>query len=213
MVKFRDFYNQAEVGMGGKNIGYLRVSSTDQNLDRQLDGLHLDRVFEEKASGKDTLRPVLQECLAYLRDGDVLHVHEISRLARNLGDLERVVSELTSRGVEVRFVKENLTFAGQEDPMARLMLQMLGAVSQFERALIRSRQQEGIQSALKRGQKFGRPEKLSEQQKSEIRAKAVWGDSKQGLADEYGVSTQLIYAVLKQGTVATEAVAKKISHF
>lgn len=185
--------------MPGKQIGYVRVSSESQNLDRQLDGLQLDRIFQEKVSAKDMNRPVLQECLSYLRDGDVLHVHEISRLARNLGNLEQIVSDLNGRGVEVRFIKENLTFAGNEDPLARLTLQLLGSFSQFERALIRERQAEGLAAAKRRGQRFGRPVKLTEQQKLEIRSRAVWGTSKKALAAEYGISTQLVYVVLKEG--------------
>jgi len=199
MVKFRDFYNQRGGLMPGKNVGYVRVSTTDQSTARQLDGVTLDRVFEEKASAKSTERPVLQECLRYLRDNDILHVHSIDRLARNLADLERIVSELNARGVEVRFLKENLTFSGNEDPMARLLLQLLGSFSQFERSIIRERANEGIKAAQKRGIRFGRPVKLTEQQKLEIRSRAVWGTSKKALAAEYGISTQLVYVVLKEG--------------
>lgn len=185
--------------MPGKNVGYVRVSSESQNLDRQLDGVVLDKVFEEKASAKSTDRPVLQECLRYLRDNDVLYVHSIDRLARNLADLERIVSDLNARGVEVRFLKENLTFKGNEEPMSVLLLQLLGSFSQFERAIIRERANEGIKAALKRGVRFGRPALLTEAQKAEIRSRAVWGTSKKALAAEYGISTQLVYVVLKEG--------------
>lgn len=194
--------------MSGKNIAYIRASSESQNTDRQLDGLEFDRIYEDKASGKNTDRPALKEAIQFLREDDVLHVHSIDRLARNLGDLEEIVQDLTSKGVTVHFHKENLVFSGQkEDPMQRLLFQLLGAVSQFERSLIRERQAEGIKAAMKRGQRFGRPELLSENQKAEIRSKAVFGESKVGLAEEYGVSRQLIYCVLKQGTVNTEAAA------
>lgn len=188
--------------MPGNNVGYVRVSTTDQNTARQLDGVTLDKVFEEKASAKSTDRPVLQECLRYLRDNDVLYVHSIDRLARNLADLERIVSDLNARGVEVRFLKENLTFKGDEDPMSLLLLQILGSFSQFERSIIRERANEGIKAALKRGVRFGRPALLTEAQKAEIRARAVWGTSKKGLAAEYGISTQLVYVVLKEGKEA-----------
>src|SRR3974390_2066825 len=93
---------------GGKRIGYVRVSSVDQNELRQLDGVQLDKKFTDKASGKDTKRHQLQAALEYLRDGDVLVVHSMDRLARNLDDLRRMVIELTGRGVVVEFVKEQL---------------------------------------------------------------------------------------------------------
>ncbi len=75
----------------GHNVGYVRVSSVDQNLDRQLNEIELDKVFTEKASAKDAKRPRLQECIQYLREGDTLHVHSIDRLARNLVDLQNII--------------------------------------------------------------------------------------------------------------------------
>ena len=93
-----------------QNIGYIRVSTLDQNTERQLADVKLHKIFEDKASGKDTKRPALAECLRYLRQGDTLLVHSIDRLARNLEDLQKIVRELTDKGVSVRFVKENLIF-------------------------------------------------------------------------------------------------------
>ncbi len=84
------------------------MSSYGQNTDRQLADVALDKIFEEKASAKDTNRPVLQDCLDYLREGDKLHVHSIDRLARNLVDLQTIVTKLNSKGVSVVFHKENL---------------------------------------------------------------------------------------------------------
>jgi DNA invertase Pin-like site-specific DNA recombinase len=94
----------------------------DQNTARQLDGIELDRKFEEKVSAKDANRPKLQECLRFVRDGDTLIVHSMDRLARNLMDLRRIVDDLTSRGVTVQFVKENLTFTAGASPMSKLLL-------------------------------------------------------------------------------------------
>ena len=94
----------------GKRCGYVRVSSIDQNTVRQLDGVQLDRVFTDKASGKDTNRPQLKAAMEYLRDGDVLVVHSMDRLARNIADLLHTVETLNTRGVVVEFVKESLTF-------------------------------------------------------------------------------------------------------
>src|SRR5580698_8279558 len=112
---------------GGKRVGYIRVSSVDQNTERQLDGVHLDKKFTDKASGKDTKRPQLQAALDYLREGDVLVVHSMDRLARNLDDLRKVVLGLTSRGVVVEFVKEQLTFTGEDSAMSNLLLSVMGA--------------------------------------------------------------------------------------
>ena len=133
--------------MKGQNVGYIRVSSVDQNSDRQLSDTSLDVVFEDKCSGKDTQRPQLKACLRHLRSGDALHVHSIDRLARNLKDLQTLVEELTGRGVTIRFNKENLTFTGDANPMQKLMLQMMGAFAEFERSMIRERQREGIAAA------------------------------------------------------------------
>jgi len=137
-------------------VGYMRVSSIDQNLDRQLDGIELDRVYEEKISGMDRERPQLKECLSFLRDGDVLCVHSMDRLSRNLKDLLNIVSELIEKNVTVRFKTENLEFAGKENSMGYLMLSVFGGVNQFEIANLKIRQKEGIAKAKARGQQFGR---------------------------------------------------------
>ena len=180
-------------------VGYRRVSTVDQNNARQLDGLELDKMFEDKASGKDTKRLGLEQCLAFLREGDVLVVHSIDRLARNLPDLERLAGELNGRGVAVRFIKESLTFGvGDESPMARLQLQIMGAFAQFERALIRERQREGIAAAQAKGKHLGRSASLSPDQVAEIVRRVEAGETKKALAAEYGVSRQTIYGTLER---------------
>jgi len=179
-----------------QDIGYIRVSTDDQNTARQLDGVALDRTFEDKLSGRDTKRPALQEALAYVREGDTLHVHSIDRLARNLQDLLVVLTDLTSRGVAVKFHKEALTFTGEADPFQALQLQIIGAVAEFERALIRERQREGIALAKKAGKHLGRPGKLSREQVKELLARVERGEEKKALAEEYGVSRQTVYALL-----------------
>src|SRR5689334_15803045 len=128
----------------GQRVGYIRVSTLDQSTARQLDGVDLDKVFEDKASGKDTHRPQLKACLAHLREGDTLIVHSMDRLARNLTDLRALVDDLVARGVAVQFVKEGQTFTGKADHMARLMLNLMGSFAEFEREIIRERQREGI---------------------------------------------------------------------
>ncbi|WP_042918200.1 recombinase family protein, partial [Pseudomonas tolaasii] len=129
------------------SIGYIRVSSTDQNTARQLEGVALDEVFTDKVSAANTDRPELQAMLRHVRKGDVLHVHSIDRLARSLEDLLALVKGLISQGVAVSFHKEQLHFTGEANPMQELMLGLLGSVAQFERALIRERQAEGIAKA------------------------------------------------------------------
>ncbi len=186
--------------MAGGHIGYIRVSSTDQNTARQLDGIELDRVFEDKASGSSAdNRKALQECLRYLRDGDVLHVHSIDRLARNLLDLQKLVADLTGRGIEVHFHKEGLRFSGNaDDPMQRLMLQMMGAFAEFERSMIRERQREGIAAAKARGQKLGRRASMTGDQVQEARRRRAAGESAVALARAYGVSRATMYAHLQE---------------
>ena len=124
--------------MHGQRIGYVRVSSFDQNPERQLEHVQVDRLFTDKASGKDTQRPELESLLAFAREGDTVVVHSMDRLARNLDDLRLIVQKLTKRGVRIEFVKENLTFTGEDSPLANLMLSVMGAFAEFERALIRS---------------------------------------------------------------------------
>ncbi len=187
--------------MPGKDIGYIRVSTHDQNTARQLDSVHLDRIFEEHASGKNASRPELKACLDYLRDGDVLHVHSIDRLARNLQDLLSIITDLKEKGVTVKFHKEKLEFTGKDekgkaDAFQELQLHIIAAVAQFERALILERQREGIAIAKREGKykAVGRKPALSEKQVKELQLKLKEGEKVANLAREYGVSRQTIYS-------------------
>lgn len=180
----------------GQEVGYVRVSSLLQNTARQLDGVPLDKVFEDRASGKDTQRPQLEACMAHLREGDTLHVHSMDRLARNVDDLRRMVKDLTGRGVVVRFHKEGLNFTGEDSPMANLLLSMLGAVAEFERALILERQREGIALAKSQGVYKGRKPSLSPERADELRARAAAGERKSQLAREFNISRDTVYAYL-----------------
>ncbi|MGJ7496321.1 recombinase family protein [Variovorax sp. RT4R15] len=182
----------------GQRIGYVRVSSVDQNDARQLDGVALDRVFTDKASGKDTDRPQLKALReVVLREGDHLFVHSMDRLSRSLKDLQAVVEELTGRGVSVTFVKENMTFTGNDDPMATLMLQLLGAVGQFERALIKERQREGIDVAKRMGVYKGRKPSLDAEAAASLRDMAARGVPKTDIAATLGISRASVYEYLK----------------
>ncbi len=177
----------------GQTIGYVRVSTVGQNTDRQLDGLQLDKVFTDTASGKDTNRPALTECLGYVRKGDTLVVHEMSRLARSLVDLRRTVDDLVADGVRVQFVKEGLTFGDDADPCAVLMLSVMGAVAEFERALILERQREGIAIAKSKGVYKGRVPSLTDEQAEAVATRLAEGESASALAREYGVSRATVY--------------------
>jgi DNA invertase Pin-like site-specific DNA recombinase len=181
----------------GQRIGYIRVSSFDQNPERQLEHVEVDRMFTDKASGKDTRRPQLDTLLSFVREGDTVIVHSMDRLARNLDDLRRLVQKLTQRGVRIEFVKENLAFAGEDSPMANLMLSVMGAFAEFERALIRERQREGIALAKQRGAYRGRKKALSSEQVAELRQRASAGEQKSKLAREFGISRETLYQYLR----------------
>ena len=180
----------------GQRVGYIRVSSVGQNPARQLDGAELDRVFTDTVSGKSAARPQLQAMLACVRDGDTVIVHSMDRLARNLDDLRRLVRELTGRGVAVQFVTEQLTFTAEDSPMATLLLSVLGAFAEFERALNRERQLEGIALAKARGAYAGRKPSLTSGQAEALRARAAAGEPKAALAREFGISRQTLYSYL-----------------
>ena len=185
--------------MRGHRIGYVRVSALDQNPDRQLEDLVLDKVFTEKASGKDTRRPQLDALLTFVREGDTLVVHSMDRLARNLDDLRSLVQRLTKRGVRIEFVKESLAFTGEDSPMANLMLSIMGAFAEFERALIRERQREGIALAKQRGAYKGRKKSLRPDQVADLRRRADAGEQKTALAEAFGISRETLYQYLRGG--------------
>ena len=183
----------------GQRIGYVRVSSYDQNESRQLEHMDdTDRTFTDKASGKDAERPQLQELLSYAREGDTIVVHSMDRLARNVDDLRRIVQQQTKRGIKVQFIKENLTFTGDESPMANLMLSVLGAVAQFERDLIKERQREGIALAKQRGAYRGRRKALTDDEAAALRPRIAAGEKKAQVARELGISRETLYQYLRQ---------------
>jgi DNA invertase Pin-like site-specific DNA recombinase len=186
--------------MDGQRIGYVRVSSFDQNPDRQLEAVSVARVFTDKASGKDARRPELDRLLAFVREGDAVVVHSMDRLARNLDDLRRIVQNLTRRGVRIEFVKEGLTFTGEESPMANLMLSVMGAFAEFERALLRERQREGIALAKQRGAYRGRKPALNSEQIGEVKRRIAAGEPKARVARDMGISRETVYQYLRLGT-------------
>lgn len=181
----------------GQRVGYIRVSTTDQNTARQLDGVELDRVFEDRASGKDAKRPKLQELLAYVRESDTVIVHSMDRLARNVDDLRRIVTELSGRGVRVEFQREGVIFTGEDNPMNTLLLTMLGAVAEFLRAQNLENQREGIAKAKQAGKYKGRKRVLAPEQIAQIKVRVAAGEQKAALARELGVSRETIYKGLR----------------
>ena len=183
--------------MNGQRIGYVRVSAFDQNVDRQLEGVLLDKTFTDKASGKDVNRPELEAMLAFVREGDIVVVHSMDRLARNLDDLRKLVQSLTARGIRIEFVKECLTFSGEDSPMAKLMLSVMGAFAEFERALIRERQREGIAAAKQRGAYRGRKKSLSADTVAELKRRANDGEQKAAIARDLGISRETLYQYLR----------------
>jgi DNA invertase Pin-like site-specific DNA recombinase len=185
--------------MTSQRIGYIRVSSLDQNAERQLDGIHLDKVFTDKASGKDINRPQLQAALNHVRAGDTLVVHSMDRLARNVEDMLRLVREMNDRGVSVEFIKENMSFtAGSDDPRSTLMFTMLSAFAQFERSLIKERQREGIALAKAKGTVYkGRKPALNAERIAQLREQAAAGANKTKLAKEFGISRETLYQYIR----------------
>jgi DNA invertase Pin-like site-specific DNA recombinase len=180
-------------------IGYTRVSTLDQSTDRQ--DLGDIRIFEDKASGKNTDRPALKEMLAYIREGDEVVVYSIDRLARNLRDLEDIIKEVNGKGASVTFLTERLTFSGSDDAMSTLMLQMMGSFAQFERSMIRKRQAEGIAAAKAKGK-----DSPYKGRKQSIDRKVVMkmlnaGEGMTAVARALGVSRQSIYRIKNEVTV------------
>ena len=183
-----------------QKIGYVRVSSVDQHTDRQLAGMELDRVFTEHASGKNVGgRPALNEMLAFIREGDDVYIHSMDRLARNLRDLLSLVEQINAKGVTLHFVTENLSFSPntEANPMATLMLSLLGAVAQFERSLILERQREGIAKAKARGVYKGR-KPLSSELLEKASTMHSNGMSLVKVAKELGCGKSTLYNYLKQ---------------
>jgi DNA invertase Pin-like site-specific DNA recombinase len=183
-----------------KRIAYIRVSSEGQNTsrqDQQIEELKVDKVFMEKVSGKNIQdRPQFQMMLEYAREDDIIYCADLSRWGRSLMDIKSTITDLTKRGVTVIFLKENLTFSGNDDPMSNLLLGILSSLSEWERAVIKSRQMEGVKIAQEKGiykERCGRKPKLSEEQMNEVRRRVEAGEKRSDVAVAFGVSRQTVY--------------------
>ncbi len=192
--------------MTGQKIGYIRVSSLDQSFERQLEGMELDQIFTDKASGKDTKRTQLEAMLKFARQGDSIYVHSMDRLARNLDDLRKIVRDLNDRCISIHFVKEHLIFTGEDSPMANLMLSVMGAFAEFERSLIKERQREGITLAKKRGVYKGRKRSLTSEEITLLKKRVEEGDKKTQIALDFGISRETLYQYLRmvEASIALE---------
>ena len=187
-------------------VAYARVSSQDQNLDRQLEmfkSIKPDRIFTDKATGKNMDRLGFQDMLSYVRDGDHLYVASMDRLARNLKDLLEVSELLQKKGVAIHFLKENLSLipSGDQSPISKLLLSMMGAVAEFERALIRERQAEGIALAKTRGVYKGRSP-VSATLISQAKEKIAMGVPISRVAKNLKIGRTTIYKYLKEKDLA-----------
>lgn len=194
------------VGRNGQVVGYVRVSSADQNEARQVEAIGpVDRLFSEKVSGRTTSRAQLQEMLAYVREGDTVKVKSPDRLARSTTDLLGLVEQLRAKGVAVEFVDNPAL--NTDNPTGEFMLTILAAVAQLERATLRERQAEGIAIAKRKGV-YDRGPKLSPGQVQEARQRVAEGVPKAKVARDLGVARQTLYAALKgEGRYAEQGVA------
>lgn len=180
------------------HVAYIRVSTTEQNTDRQLadTGIEFDKIFDDKASGKNTERQGLKDMLDYVREGDTVHVHSIDRLGRSLIDLKTLVTQLNDEGVAVHFHKENLPFeAGKQNPMQTLMFDMLAAFAEFERSIIKERQREGIEKAKEKG--VYKKDKRKKVDYAELSQAVEEGMSYRTVADKYGVGVATVDRAVK----------------
>ncbi len=184
--------------MTGKRIGYVRVSTTDQNPDRQLENIELDKKFIDYASARCTNRPQLKVMLDFVREDDVVFVHSMDRFARNLKDLRNLVDLLVSKKIQVHFIKENLHFVGSDSPMSNLMLSLMGAFAEFEYAFIKERQKEGVEIAKKQGKFRGGKKKLDESKVEILKKEILTRKSKSQIAKDLGISRFTLYRYLKK---------------
>ena len=163
-------------------VGYIRVSTAEQHEDRQIEAfkdLDLFKIYIEKVSAKDTNRPLFQQMLDYVREGDTIYVSDFSRLARNTKDLLEIIAELEKNGVKLISMKENLDTS---TPTGKMFLTMIGAINEFERNNLLDKQREGIAIAKAKGKYLGRkavkkPEKWNEVYSLYINRKLTGGQA------------------------------------
>jgi len=179
------------------NIGYARVSTEDQTLALQSDALKAsgcEALYEEHASGKNTERPELENCLKALRSGDTLYVWRLDRLGRNLADLVQIVNMLEEKGIGFVSITEQINTTSSS---GKLVFHLFAALAEFERNLIRERTMAGLKAARARGKVGGRPSKLSEKDKAMIRALMADPANDVGeIAKRFGVHRSTLYRLI-----------------
>jgi len=183
--------------MSGEKIGYRRVSSAGQSLERQdFHGLELWKVFEDKVSGATRNRPALDELMRTVRDGDEVYVHSIDRLARSMRDLGAISEDLMARGVALHFLKENVSLYPEGDPRkdvySGIVFSVFSMVSEVERILIRERQSEGIFRAKERGVYSGRGQSID---REKVREYLNSGATVTAIAKKMKISRRSVYRI------------------
>lgn len=177
-------------------VGYARVSTKEQRLEVQLEKLKdCDKIYEEKLSGTDGKRPKLQECLDYVREGDILVVTRLDRLARSTLHLCEIAKLLQRKGVSLVVIDQSIDTGTSS---GRLLFNMLGAIAQFETEIRAERQAEGIRKALSKGVKFGRKSVLNTDQVTELKRKRQEGVTISALMKEFGIGKVSVYNYLKK---------------
>lgn len=179
-------------------VGYARVSTTDQNLSNQIETLRsfgCEKIFQEKQSGKSVdNREQLQLVLDFVREGDILVVTKLDRMARSVLDLNLIAKKLQDKQVDLRVLTQDIDTT---TTYGKLVFNVLGAVAQFERELINERAREGIIKARERGVKFGRARKVDAALAATIRDESqTWNGSKAEFASRYGLSRATLYRIL-----------------
>ena len=179
-------------------FNYIRVSTILQNTERQLPSVKCDRVYEDKASGKDTERPQYQLMMSNLRSGDVVNVHSLDRVGRNTKDILNLVEQVKEIGASIKFHKENLTFDGtSSDLYSDLLLTILSGFAQFERNIILERQREGIAIAKAKGKYKGGKRKLTDEQLDALKIDFDKGIPKTEIAKKYGITRSYVYQLVR----------------
>lgn len=184
--------------MTGKRVGYIRVSTIDQNPERQLENVQIDKKFIDYASASTIKRPQLEIMLEFVREDDTVIVHSMDRLARSVRDLRKIVDDLVARKINIEFVKERLVFDGNDNAMSNLLLSVMGALAEFELSFIRERQREGIEAAKKKGKYRGSKRKLSSERIEVLRQHLGKTKSKSQLARELGISNPTLYRYINE---------------
>jgi len=179
-------------------FNYIRVSTILQNTERQLPSVKCDRVYEDKASGKDTEREQFKLMMSNLRKGDVINVHALDRVGRNTKDILNLVEQVKEVGATIKFYKENLTFDGtSNDLYSDLLLTILSGFAQFERNIILERQREGIAIAKAKGKYKGAKRKLTDEQLNELKIDFDKGIPKTQIAQKYGITRSYVYQLVR----------------